>query len=470
MENKNLKQYKNVSTKGMLIMLGFFLVLLVFVLILDIGYIAKTLNFIPIYLFGYSTFALYLLMFSIGVYYVLLTKDKFVPFKWYHVISFIIILMSIGGFASALLASEPYDLSTFLNQVNSLFESYYNPYAVPFLFRNANASIGGGLFGYLYSGLFYSLGLETAFILVITVFTFLIGLIIPFIPAIKKGVAKAKVKHENHKREIEKKFLGYSFADLEREARLADPEAYLDKTQKERDAMDDDNYIVKPKIEPIVYKNEIKDTPNPIKEEKVEQNEINSLLNEETRVEQVNKVERRSNVNMKKEETITKVNDLSKQNIKAASSFDNNDYPLEEHKSPFYNEDRHISFYNPENERIGGLTKAHFYKDGMPTNKEIHKPIVNNIPTIEQSTPTNNIVNGVKKEKVEQMTFDFDAVEEEVKVDESVVTAKPTFLDPEEQNLTNKITPSVVSNIPTNTNKEIKPKKECRPWIPIDLG
>ena len=50
MEVKGNKLPKIISKKSILIMFGLSLLLLVFVLILDIGYVAKTINFLPIYL------------------------------------------------------------------------------------------------------------------------------------------------------------------------------------------------------------------------------------------------------------------------------------------------------------------------------------------------------------------------------------------------------------------------------------
>ena len=53
--------------------------------------------------------------------------------------------------------------------------------------------------------------------------------------------------------------------------------------------------------------------------------------------------------------------------IKSASKFENTDYPTSDEKKSLYYQEEHkpISFYNPDNERIGGLTKAHYYKEGI---------------------------------------------------------------------------------------------------------
>ena len=71
-----------------------------------------------------------------------------------------------------------------------------------------------------------------------------------------------------------------------------------------------------------------------------------------------------------------------------------------------------------------------------------------------------------KPQKVEQMTLNFDEpIEEKVEVDDDIVAAKPTFIDPEEQNLVKEV--KVVKPQPVNENVD-KPKKVKRPWIPID--
>ena len=474
MNKKENKPIINISKKGMLTAFGFFLILLVFVLILDIGYIAKTLNFIPVYLFGYSTFAIYLFLFLIGVIYVLFTYTKKNKIRWYHILALLIILLSISGFSSIIVSDQIYDLNNFTEPISFLFSDYYNPYNIPFLFRVSNNLIGGGFFGYLIDALFYSIGLQSAFILVIMVLIFIIGLLILLINPIKNLIVSTKEKKKKHKENIEKQFVGYSFADLEREAKLADAESYLDSTQKERDAMPDENYLVKSKFSnQIVLEN---------LDERKEENEKEDILLNDIKEEQTNILkekefeEEKEEMIMKKDvNTQTKVNDLAKQNIKAASTFDNTDYQaVEKTKSPFYQQEKTITYYHPENERIGGLQRAHFYREGSVINKQndVEEPFIS-----KEITPVRNIINENKNiienkpQKVEQMTLNFDEpVEETIQIDENIISAKPTFLDPQEQNLAREVPPPVINKTEANNVVENKPKKVRRPWIPIDYN
>lgn len=479
MEIKGNKLPKIISKKSILIMFGLSLLLLVFVLILDIGYVAKTINFLPIYLFGYTTFVIYSLMFMVGVYYVFFYKDKTIKLNFYRIFSLLLCLISISGFLTLLMCDESFNIDNFTNVINSKFDSYYDPYNIPFLFRMSKGNTGGGFLGYLVCSLFYSLNLEAAFLYVIFVLLFLIGLAILFSPFIKNLIKRSKNKKRIKKEELHKKFANYSFEDLEREARIADPETYLDKTQAIRDQMNDESYFVKQEQNSNQINTIEKDENiSPIKENDVEDIIDESVLNEQlvnkTKDESTSFENKKTFVKeeyfMKKEPVNNKIYDYSKENIKKASSFSNEDYPTTDpKKSPFYKEvEPNIPCYDPDNERIGGLTKAHYFKDGVKrVVEQPSKKVYENasVETEIRKTVAQEVSSKEEVKKVEQMTLDFDA-KEEIVLDDNIISAKPIFLDPNEQD----VKKDVIVNKPINTSVNNKPKKERRPWIPIDLS
>ena len=149
MGQKNEKPIKPVNEKNFMLFSGLCLCIFAFILIMDVGYVARTLTFIPNFLFGFGTYLFLLLLIIKGISLVFANRRiKFKHMAW--IISGIVVMMvGISSLISLTSYKTIYYIDNFSSIYASHFANYYSEIKLPFLFQSGNQSIGGGYIGYM---------------------------------------------------------------------------------------------------------------------------------------------------------------------------------------------------------------------------------------------------------------------------------------------------------------------------------
>lgn len=205
------KSPKPVSARYLTFFGGVFFCLLSVSLILNIGYINRVLTFIPNFLFGVGSFAIYVFLYVLGVSFLFREKGFKVrlSFQFFGFLIFfvglLILTSMIGNHGKAISGS------TFLDMFNHMVVSSgdtitkynYLTYkdlnifgAIQYQIGEnpiSNFAFGGGLAGNALCGLIVS-GLNEAWAWFFGIFISLVGAILFSIPFIRKAVKKSKVE------------------------------------------------------------------------------------------------------------------------------------------------------------------------------------------------------------------------------------------------------------------------------------
>lgn len=191
---------KIVSNKLMKIILGLFLCLISVVMILDIGYIGRTLTFVFTFLFGFTSYFFYALFAIIGIVLIFKQKDTKI-----HVGAYVAgaLIMLIGAQMLLTYIFEPGIVFASLGaKIQELYNpgNYYNAEYIhkwPFMFQSlfpnvSNIKVGGGVIGdSLISALNQWLALGSQAILIISL-VFFLGVVLIIIPLTVKIVKNHK--------------------------------------------------------------------------------------------------------------------------------------------------------------------------------------------------------------------------------------------------------------------------------------
>lgn len=191
---------KIVSSKLMKIILGLFLCLISVIMILDVGYIGRTLTFAFTFLFGFTSYFFYALFFVIGIVLIFRQKDTKIHIGAY-VTGIVIVLIATQMLLTYIF--EPGIVFASLGtKIQTLYDpaNYYNaayihqwPFMFQCLFPNvSNLKVGGGVIGdSLISALNEWLNLSSQAILIISL-VFFLGIALFMIPLVVKIVKKQK--------------------------------------------------------------------------------------------------------------------------------------------------------------------------------------------------------------------------------------------------------------------------------------
>lgn len=182
-----------ISPKAYNFVKGLFICLFSIIVIINVGKVARTFAFLPLYLFGASYYFLFSLFFLFGLY--RLIRGKRFDFKKPTLtIGIILLFLSIFVFVSVI--SVNYSKSNLLEAYNAQLADYYKP-----LFISAfdqNTLWQGGLLGTL-----LALAIQNRTVTIfIGIGLAIIGIVVLLIPAFNKA---AKLRKENKKEEAPKK-------------------------------------------------------------------------------------------------------------------------------------------------------------------------------------------------------------------------------------------------------------------------
>ena len=335
-ETKAKKQIKNIPPKTIQLLFGLFLCLISFILVMDVGYVARTLNYLFFFFFGYGCYLIYLLNICFGIYLILLSKKNIIKHKITLICGSVFAYIGILSILSLSLGRYNVTFDNFDRNFLSVFSTFYENCHLPFLFSGGHSSIGGGSVGYLIGQIFnltnnivlsYFLGSLLIFLGLITIF-------LPYLITLIKKIIKA---NKEKRIQLEKQFYeqnqDFSFDNIKKEA------------------SNDSKKII------------LKDhTSDLIKQAKMTYHEP-----------------------IKKEENIVNNNQANNK-----QSIDN------------------LYFNNVNYQKVGGLSRAHYYGDGRILNNDINKEnlvseMIKNEPKEEEIRP----------QRAEQMTFDLNIDEKE---------------------------------------------------------
>lgn len=197
---------KVISNRKFNFFFGLLISLLSLVLILDVGPVARGINFPFIYLFGFGQLVLFLFIYYLGMCLLIkgkvyLSKNVFVIIG--SIVSFLSLLMLVTAIVSYTNPNVVID-KEFFNE----YQKNYSDFSIYFgnkivTFFDNNLPIGGGLLGYTFFGAFAMLGGKGLGLAMSIVFL-LIGLLISFEP-LEIILVNYLIKHKSKKKEkIEK--------------------------------------------------------------------------------------------------------------------------------------------------------------------------------------------------------------------------------------------------------------------------
>ncbi len=184
LDSNNERSYKGLVT----FFLGIFLILLSIVLILNTWYIARTLTFVFTYSFGIMSYVIYGFIYATG-FIMAFFKDKFhIRFK-IRIYAVVLIFIGLMILLSCIYTSvnDARDLVKF-----GSFASYFGEHCTGFGYYSVTwinlfstqTPFAGGFFGYFFVALFTHVGAY-----VISILIFVGGIVLLFLPEIKKAYA-----------------------------------------------------------------------------------------------------------------------------------------------------------------------------------------------------------------------------------------------------------------------------------------
>lgn len=202
MEQKKEKNIKPINNKHFSLFFGLFLCILTFVLIMDIGYVARTFTFLPNFLFGYGNYVILLAVLLKGISLVFSNHDfKIKHYAW--IIAGIVVMM-VG--ISCLISLTSYDTIYYVNNFSSIYVSHFNNYYseihLPFLFQIGKQNVGGGYIGYFLSSLLNTMFNNTMPSYLFSSLVIVLGLGIGITPFIIDLIKFKKTKRKKQKAEM----------------------------------------------------------------------------------------------------------------------------------------------------------------------------------------------------------------------------------------------------------------------------
>ena len=229
------KKKREVSNKTFALFLGIGLVLLNIILIINVGYVARVFNFVPLYLFGMMSWTLFIYMLVDGVF--LIVKREHLHFQnKVRVVGLVIGFVALSVLVS-LMASNNLGKILFINtneEKNHLaFFGGYNNTVWKNIFSISDGgyfhlaylnlfsySVGGGLFGYTLAGLLNTLfsGSQAASYIIASVTLFL-AIALFFLPNLMDVIANRKeAPKKERKSDKPRKSVRSNESDIIREA------------------------------------------------------------------------------------------------------------------------------------------------------------------------------------------------------------------------------------------------------------
>ena len=214
--NKEQKQVKPISNNKFFLALGLFLILFASVLVVDVGYTARTINFVLYFCFG---FGIYLVLFALlikGFLYLFANKKMTLKHKGWLIPGIISFLLGLVTLITVLTTQGvTFTISDFAGKYWTLFEDYYQGIHYPFLYLKGKISVGGGFIGYFLTAIAYTI-LPTfqPFAYIFAGLFMLIGIIVTSTPYIIMGIenhnTKAKAKQAKRIEEKQKVIEDYA--------------------------------------------------------------------------------------------------------------------------------------------------------------------------------------------------------------------------------------------------------------------
>ena len=402
MGNNETKIKKPISSQAFMTAFGIFLCLLVFILVLDIWYFARALNFIPVFLFGYGEYFIYLMLLVQGIMFIFSPATKGFRFKKISQLGFFIILLGLSLLFS-LIFPQNFNYATWNDSFFKLYDAhnYFKDGALfPFTAMNGDTFlIGGGLFGYSLDALMINATNNMILAYIVSIFVLLVGLIIVFFPLFMKIRKLSKAAQEENKRKQE-----------------AAVKASINNTDElERE---------------IMFK--------PTKEKKPLHNRKNADVVKDV-------IASASSLEIVPESTSSE--DINKKEAlpEPTTNVPNNN---------FYNANVVIG--------NGGLKKAHFYKDGVPVNTSNNQNKVEEeiTPQEEIKMEQTHFDFGDEFNNVEEKVEPVEEIKVPVSnIDSEIVRQKPVFVNPNEEAVNVVPAPKIIK---TDTSKKDVSKMPLR--------
>ena len=183
---------KVINPNAMRIVKNLFICLFSLVCIINVGKVARTLTFLPLYLFGGAYYFLFALLFIFGL--IKLFVPKVQTKKFSYIIASILLFAALFFIVSVALVPTSGDISSSLNAYHSNLGNYYNLTFVNALDKSSGYQ--GGLLGTLLSSLINNITVSV-FIGVILI---LIALAIVFVPTVSKMIKNRSDKTPKEKK------------------------------------------------------------------------------------------------------------------------------------------------------------------------------------------------------------------------------------------------------------------------------
>ena len=401
------KTIHHVNKKTVAFFLGVLLCLLSVILVVNVGYVARAIAFPFFYIFGITSYLVYLWLYIQGVSFLFRKKGIKVTLSW-RTLGFILIFLGLSAITTLVFAKNALPTMNFAKEYNDVlflkgegtFASNGGYWNTLFINMFVSYPFGGGLLGYAIIGLLNT-GLKTAGCWAIAIIFSVIGLLLVFVKQIATLIQKNSGKEKPKKAKKEKPV-------SQQEVEVRPTVAYAQRNDRDM----------------IKSASRLDDIParNNAFEEPVISNRIDN-----------------------------NIPDLNENNIYHHNEPDTMYRP---------------SFGNQPQGTNTGLRPAYYVKKG--TQEVPQTSNTDNLrPVFEAAMPMNNapastpVVEPViqpqpKEEKVEQLELDFNAKQE---LNESLVTAKPVFQEP--------IPAAPMAN---QIKVEEAPKKKPINWVPPSVS
>jgi S-DNA-T family DNA segregation ATPase FtsK/SpoIIIE len=194
------------NNKLLNVVFGFFLCLFSAILFIDIDYPARALSFVFTFVFGYLSYAIYILLFVVGFLLIFGLKSKKSGYKKY-LPSAIIVFIGLSVLFSLLL-SKDLSFSLLKDKIEILYNAgnYYSPefiHQTPFMFQslfqeNVSYSVSGGIIGDLILSIIHLSNVEYLD-LIITISILSIGVLAFAIPLAICIMKRKEIKKKDSK-------------------------------------------------------------------------------------------------------------------------------------------------------------------------------------------------------------------------------------------------------------------------------
>jgi len=199
--------FKNIK-KSVRIVIAIVIAVLTVCSIVDLGYVCRTLSFLPLYLFGFLSYFVAALFLYVA-YRVVFIESEF-RIRKRSILFLAITALGVGMLfcylmSSKLIENEMLTISNWGEPYSTIFSNFYKNVGAMFLYNDPNhLKIGGGMIGYFFVGMFNSIFNSTVGSLVIAISLTVIGVVLLFLPDFIKYLKEKKKQKETEPNDVKK--------------------------------------------------------------------------------------------------------------------------------------------------------------------------------------------------------------------------------------------------------------------------